>query len=240
MKQRKQASGFTLMESVIAIGIVAVLLTTFLAVFGPATQGIRRALSVQEADRLASALERELQILRPEDTGFETAFDKAFAWIEKSGEEDSAVFLYNYRADPAEITDGRMEPYETVADSPGEPGQDFILQAGIRRQGDSLLSDELEQVSGPVYYVNMIQLVFDDDSLTTGESGKIKDPHEGNAAVTDPDDYPEAVIAFSAEFYVLKSNSVNYVENLTITKTSDGRPENLGRPLFTRNLAVRR
>ncbi len=40
------------MESVIAIGIVAILLTTFLAVFGPATQGIRRALSVQEADRL--------------------------------------------------------------------------------------------------------------------------------------------------------------------------------------------
>ena len=31
---------------------VAILLTAFLAVFGPATQGIRRAISVQEADRL--------------------------------------------------------------------------------------------------------------------------------------------------------------------------------------------
>ncbi len=55
------------MESVIAIGIVAVLLTTFLAVFGPATQGIRRAISIQEADRLVSALEREMQVLRSDD-----------------------------------------------------------------------------------------------------------------------------------------------------------------------------
>ena len=44
------------MESVIAIGVVAILLTTFLAVFGPATQGIRRASSTQEADRLAATL----------------------------------------------------------------------------------------------------------------------------------------------------------------------------------------
>ena len=56
--------GFTLMETVIAIGVVAVLLTTFLAVFGPASAGIRRALSAQEAGRLTNSLERELSSLR--------------------------------------------------------------------------------------------------------------------------------------------------------------------------------
>ena len=79
------------MESVIAIGVVAVLLTTFLAVFGPASQSIRRAISNQDADRLQSALERELQILRegPDDE-FDTAFDKAFDWLLKSGDSTSA------------------------------------------------------------------------------------------------------------------------------------------------------
>ena len=56
--------GFTLMETVIAIGVVAVLLTTFLAVFGPAQSTIRRALSAQEAGRLTTSLERELSSLR--------------------------------------------------------------------------------------------------------------------------------------------------------------------------------
>ena len=238
MNERKQVSGFTLMESVIAIGIVAVLLTTFLAVFGPATQGIRRALSAQEADRLAEALVVELQVLRSEDQGYDSPFDKAFQWIEKSGEEDGAVFLYNYRGDPASIRNGRMEPYELEG---GEAGRDYILQAGIRRSGDLLLLEELKAVEGPVYSVNMLQLVFDDGKLITGEPGKIVDPHDGNKAASDPDEYPEAVIAFSAEFYVLKTNSVNYVENLKIEDDdADGRPDNLGRALFTRNLAVRR
>ena len=45
--------GFTLMETVIAIGVLAVLLTAFLAVFTPAAQGIRKAISAEDADRLA-------------------------------------------------------------------------------------------------------------------------------------------------------------------------------------------
>ena len=55
--------GFTLMETVIAIGVVAVLLTTFLAVFGPASSSIRRVLSAQEAGRLTTTLERELGLV---------------------------------------------------------------------------------------------------------------------------------------------------------------------------------
>jgi len=51
--------GFTLMETVIAIGVLAVLLTAFMAVFGPATRGVRRSINVQEADRLAATLEKE-------------------------------------------------------------------------------------------------------------------------------------------------------------------------------------
>ena len=86
---RPSRRGFTLMETVIAIGVVAVLLTTFLAVFGPASSSIRRALSAQEAGRLTTSLERELRTLRvgPDDA-YENSFHKAFEWIRDSGKPE--------------------------------------------------------------------------------------------------------------------------------------------------------
>lgn len=234
MTSKTQAKGFTLMESVIAIGIVAILLTTFLAVFGPATQGIRRAISVQEADRLASALERELQILRPKtDDDYDTAFDKAFEWIQASGSDGSEIFLYNYKGNAASMrSDGTMEPY---TDTEGEPGREYILQAGVRQAGDSELEDDLEGISGPLFYVKMTQLIFEGGSLTLGSPGKIEDPHNSGSAASSPDDYPEAVIAFNAQFYLLRSNSFAYASSFDPADT-----EVLGQPLFSRNLAVRR
>lgn len=236
-----KARGFTLMESVIAIGVVAVLLTTFLAVFGPASQSIRRSLSAQEADRLQSALERELQILREgTDSEFTTAFDKAFDWILNSGDAKSMVLLYNYRGKPTDIRpDGSLEPH-TAED--GQSGRDFILQPAVRRKGDAdpKLKADLEEVEGQIYYVRMTQLVFENGTLTDGEPGEIVNPHDGEPANTAAD-YAEGVIAFKAEFYALRSNSSNYIDNLKLTdEDGDGRPDSLGRPLFTRNLGVRR
>ncbi|MEN9974751.1 MAG: hypothetical protein RLZZ282_757, partial [Verrucomicrobiota bacterium] len=51
---------FTLIETVIAIGVLAVLLTGFMMVFAPAAAGIRSSLSLHEADRLSSTLEQEM------------------------------------------------------------------------------------------------------------------------------------------------------------------------------------
>lgn len=228
------------MESVIAIGVVAVLLTTFLAVFGPATQGIRRAISIQEADRLVSALEREMQVLRSDDDdSYKTAFDKAFEWIADADDTDKAVFLYNYRGDPSSITNGVMDAYTGEG---GEPGQDYVLQASVRRNGDTRMEEELKSLSGPVYYVNMRQLVFSADGLVpSDQTGSIVDPHNTGSKATDPDQYPEAVIAFSAQFYTLKSTSLNYIDRLDLDDdNNDGNPDSLGRALFSRNLAVRR
>lgn len=236
----KSTRGFTLMESVIAIGVVAVLLTTFLAIFGPASQSIRRALSGQEADRLQTALERELQILREgSDTGFDNAFDKAFDWILRSGEDQKAVLLYNYRGDPTSIRrDGSMEPYEGAE---GQSGKEYILQPAARRRDSQELEKDLEAVEGQVYYVAMTQLVFENGALTPGEPGKVADPHNSGESYDSADDYPEAVIAFSADFYALKSNDYKYISRLQLRDANgDGRPDALGLPLFSRNLAVRR
>lgn len=238
----KSARGFTLMESVIAIGVVAVLLTTFLAIFGPASQSIRRALSAQEADRLQTALERELQILREgTDSEYQTPFEKAFDWIKESTDPSNAVLLYNYRGDPTNIRpDGSLEPYRG---DEGQSGKDYILQPAVRRLSDSSQNFEkdLEEVEGQVYYVSMTQLVFENGGLIPGEPGKIVDPHNPGESYDSVGSFPEAVVAYNADFYALRSNSYEYIKQLDLADgNGDGRPDKLGLPLFSRNLAVRR
>ncbi|NNC88693.1 MAG: type II secretion system protein [Akkermansiaceae bacterium] len=246
MRQSMKQRGFTLMESVIAIAVVAVMLTTFLAVFGPASQGINAALSVQEADRLASTLERELQSTRDGD-GFDTSFEKAYAWIRgsaSSGDADTGggvVLLYNYRGDPSDRRgDGSMQPFTEAG---GVAGEDFILQSAVRRKDDLAVPEDLDAAEGRIFAVQMTQLVFDaDGKLVLGEPGKIIDPNSPDGSdITDPDQYPEAVIAVRASFYTLPANDwKNYVKDFKLELEANGNAKNIGAPLFTRNLGVRR
>jgi hypothetical protein len=114
----------------LAIAVVAVLLTSFLAVFGPATATIRRAVSAQDADRLVSALESELSTLRESERGVDrqTAFDKAFEWIQDSNSLSNAIVLFNYRGDTSEINDGELAPYTSEN---GAPGTDYTTQSAV-------------------------------------------------------------------------------------------------------------
>ncbi len=237
--------GFTLMETVIAIGVVAVLLTTFLAVFGPASSSIRRVLSAQEADRLTSALERELSALREgPDDDYDNFFHKAFEWIRDSGKPDKAILLYNYKGDPKKIrVDASLEPYSADV---GQSGKDFIRQPAVRRRGDAEkeLQADLEQVDGRVFYVRLTQMIYDNAGrepiLIPGTHGEIKGMHTHDP-VNAVETYPGAIIAYTADFYALKSNSYGYIEKLDLKdENGDGRPDTLGKPLFSRNLAVRR
>jgi prepilin-type N-terminal cleavage/methylation domain-containing protein len=59
-KHRKQPRGFTLVETVIAMGIIAVMITAFLAAFAPAVTSIRKSISSKDVNRLASTLEYEM------------------------------------------------------------------------------------------------------------------------------------------------------------------------------------
>lgn len=233
---RSPRQGFTLMETVIAIGVLAVLLTAFLAVFAPAAQGIRKAISVQEADRLAYTLERELVTLRSGDGDeYGTGFEKAYDWIIDSDNADRALLIYQYRGDPNQIrTDGTMEPYTGT----GVAGQDFVVQPVVRTKDSSLLEEDLRAIEGRVYTAQLTQLVFNGGELVKGDPGKIVDPtpDDGDAAGgTGVDSYPEAVIAFAAEFYVVPNASYKFIS----TKMNDA-TFNDAKPVFTRNLAVRR
>ena len=236
-------SGFTLIETVIAIGVLAVLLTGFLMVFGPAAAGVRRSLNVQEADRLASTLEQELVTLRggsSANTTMKTGFAKAYDWIRKSNSASDALLVYQYRGRFSKPmrADGTPEPEPDIKNK--LPGKDYVLQTMVRRKSDSLFLDDLKAVDGGVYVVKCTQLIFSGGQLKPGNAGSIVDPKGSSGsggASSSADDYPEAVIAFSADFYAMPSRSASYfASGGAFSKTFSS----LKKPVFTRNLAVRR
>ncbi len=219
------------METVIAIGVLAVLLTGFLAVFTPAAQGIRRSISSQQADRLASTLERELVTLRGGST-YTTGFDKVFDWIINSDTAADAVFVYQYRGNPSSLrSDGTPAPMASIT---GQPGEDYVVQSIARRLSDLELSADLSAIEGPVFFVKAKQLINSGGQMTPGAAGAIEDS-SGNSANT-PADYTDAAIALSAEFHSVPTKAFNYLSGPQFITRFDSAT----RPVFTRNLAVRR
>lgn len=224
------------METVIAIGVVAVLLTGFIVVFGPAAQGIKNAITVQVADSLTSALERDLVLMENKspylETQFPTGFDKAFDAIQNSDKNANAWIVYQYRAEPP--TAGEQNVYNQPG---GVAGKDYFVKAVARRVDDGRLSDELTAVEGSVYLVKMTQLVFGADGLEPGTAGTIRDPKDGGQPASSAENYPEAVIAFTADFYPMPSNSPAFY---TGGSGFSDAFQKTGKPMFSRNLAVRR
>ncbi|MFW2386635.1 MAG: PulJ/GspJ family protein [Akkermansiaceae bacterium] len=226
---------FTLAESVIALGILVVLITGFLAVFGPAANAIRRTLSAQEASRLQATLERELSTVRPgpDDGSYDSNFDKAFDFIATSHDQGRTVLIYNYRGSLLQNRDdGTAVPLE---DSSGIAGQDFIVQPMVRMLNDPFLEEDLESVIGRVYFVKMTQLIYEGDFLQVSDQvGKIYDPLDTSEDFTlNSREYPEAVIAFEAQFFLLPTRSFAYLQGAF-------NPEDFDRPVFRRNIAIRR
>lgn len=246
LKRLRRLRGFTLLETVIAIGVLAVLLTGFMVVFAPAAAGIRQSLNVQEADRLASTLEQELVNLRKGDESSLTSsggsaltgFDKAYDWISKSDKNGSAIFLYQYRGDKSAAvrSDNTPAPLEIIKDK--LPGEDYVVVSMARRMGDKEFLKDLKAVEGSVYLVKCTQLKFGTtgEGLILGTPGQIVDPKGTGAAGGSASTYPEAVIAFSADFFLMPSKSDKYYSGGAFA----AKFPNFKSPVFSRNLAVRR
>jgi prepilin-type N-terminal cleavage/methylation domain-containing protein len=264
--------GFTLMETVIAIGVLSVLLTSFMIVFMPAADGIKKSMTMQEADRLVSALEQELVTLRPNDedpdkygaggVNVKTGFDKAFSAIWKStgqisanldqGSADDCLLVYQYRADQQATprADGTLQPLASIKDKVA--GEDYTVTPMMRRVDDPLFLDEdLPAIEGTVYIVKCAQMVYVPDSgqfalqpvpapNPTGpkQRGNIYDPtpNSSHTAITDPSLYPDAVLAFAAEFYPVPSKAKGFFSGQGFADFY----ERSVKPTFTRNLAIRR
>lgn len=226
------------METVIAIGVLAVLLTGFVAVFTPATQGIRRSISSQQADRLASALERELVALRSGQSPATamTGFDKGLTWLKEGNDPSKAIFVYQYRGDPTSTRtdDGTPTPLAKIT---GQPGKDYIVQSMARRADDTKLKEDLAAIEGAIFFVKPTQLVFSGNQMILGTAGTIANPSGSTpATATTSADYTDAVIPFSAEFHSPPTKAYTYLTGTAFAT----RFANSKNPVFTRNLAIRR
>jgi len=239
--------GFTLVETAIAMGMVAVMISSFMVVFGPALRGIDKSLSAKEADRLTNALELELNELRNGET-YPTSFQKAFTWIPESN-QSAPVLIYQYRGNPNSVrADGTLNPYyendnryDPDPAEPGDtekaiPGKHYVIQTSVRRLGDSFHNSKIQaelypgNLVGKVYYAKMKQLVWNTSGkmVDTGDPEEIlvpQHPYPNTTIAT----YPEAVIAFKVEIYALPNVLYNTLN-----------PTNEGNPVITKNMAVMR
>jgi len=232
--------GFSLIETVIAIGVVAVLLSGFLIVFAPAAAGIKDSINSKAATRLVNTLEQELVSLRGADqiAAYGTGFDKAYDYIKESAGADpsNAILVYKYRASlsAARASDGTPEP---INDIDGLiPGEDFVVRNMMRRKSDPEFILDIPAIDGPVYLVKCTQLILSNaGQLEPATPGQIANAADPATAVPNPDDYNHAVVAFVADFYSLPSRGASFFNTQFETVFP-----NVKRPAFSRNLAVRR
>ena len=246
-KKSNQQHGFTLVETAIAMGMVAVMISGFMIAFGPAVQGINKSISVKEASRLSSALELEMGVVRNGET-YATAFDKAFWWIKQSTlDSKNPVLIYQYRGNPNSVrTDGTLNPYPYNAANPGIPGVNYVIQTSVRRLNDTFHNSKIQAelapgvLEGKVYYVRMTQLRYDTDPdgvmvmMDTTSVNTISNLYPTHTTRATPALYTEdAVLPFRAKFYEVNPPLWSYVD-------ATWSVANVGKPVYTRNMAVTR
>ena len=236
----KSFRGFSLIETVIAIGVVAVLLSGFLIVFAPAAAGIKDSINSKAATRLVNTLEQELVSLRGADqvTAFGTGFNKAYDYIKESAGADpnNAILVYKYRASLSanRASDGTPEPVNDVDNL--SPGEDYVVRNMMRRKGDPEFTLDIPAIDGPVYLVKCTQLILSNaGQLEPATAGQIANAADPATAVATPDEYNHAVVAFVADFYSLPSRGAAF-----FSSQFDAIFPDVKRPTFSRNLAVRR
>lgn len=265
MNLKTTRSGFTLMETILALFISAIGMGFFLAAFAPASIGIQKANSIQDAARLVHALEAELNSLRASEIEADTSnygdglgqyvnhFEKAFYWTTLDGVQDGSelIVAFNYRADAhgGVNADGLRSAYDPTTNSHIVDDADQLPVTVETRLVDmaTLLADSDElarfnQAVGTAFVVDLVQLVGD------ANSGSIS-PHTSSAEVIDPtntasaaitlgtDLYPSTSLMMQANFYLLKANAESYLRTIS-AEQQQSLSDALGKPIYSTQIGI--
>lgn len=237
--------GFTLVETLLAIGLVGVLLSLFLVVFVPARGMIRQALARQEAERITTVLRTELNTLRGSQqasqtaqtstpTSFITPFDKAFYWMQKCDKPGTAIVIFSYRADTREglRPDGTYPPLPANQNQPNGHSQLVTIACPM---DDPVHSKEIKDAVGNVFVVRMTELEQQPNGSfkVAPKPGTIKGAQSPERFIIEENNNLRgAIVYYRADFYIMAPPNPARYKNKPWKR--------LGRPAFSANLTFRR
>lgn len=237
--------GFTLVETLLAIGLVGVLLSLFLVVFVPARGMIRQALARQEAERITTVLRTELNTLRGNQqasqtaqtstpTSFITPFDKAFYWMQKCDKPGTAIVIFSYRADTREglRPDGTYPPLPANQNQPNGHSQLVTIACPM---DDPVHSKEIKDAVGNVFVVRMTELEQQPNGSfkVAPKPGTIKGAQSPERFIIgENNNLRGAIVYYRADFYIMAPPNPARYKNKPWKR--------LGRPAFSANLTFRR
>lgn len=237
--------GFTLVETLLAIGLVGVLLSLFLVVFVPARGMIRQALARQEAERITTVLRTELNTLRGNQqasqtaqistpTSFITPFDKAFYWMQKCDKPGTAIVIFSYRADTREglRPDGTYPPLPANQNQPNGHSQLVTIACPM---DDPVHSKEIKDAVGNVFVVRMTELEQQPNGSfkVAPKPGTIKGAQSPERFIIEENNNLRgAIVYYRADFYIMAPPNPARYKNKPWKR--------LGRPAFSANLTFRR
>lgn len=237
--KRWSHGGFTLMETLLALALVATLVSIFLVVFVPARGLVHKSLAQQDADRLVGVLKAEMKTIRADeratdkssDGKYVNGFDKGFYWLRKTREPDSAIVIFSYREDltKAPGPDGTRPAIPAKESVPGETSNLVTIACPI---DDKVHRKHIRDAVGPVFLVSMTHLEF-----KNGEWKENSKPGVVSGAGS-PEDYIKncaqreaggSCIFYRADFYMLNTPNPNIVKNKNWKK--------MGRPIFSATMS---
>lgn len=238
--------GFTIMETLLAIGIIAMLLGIFLTLFLPAKDMIRAALAREESERITSVLRSEMTTMRQNeipsasstkstDKKFISGFDKAFNWIQRSTRPGTTIVIFSYRADLSKPTrvDGSFPAVKVGRNTPAGSTALISMACPI---DEALHREDIMHAVGSVFLVRMTQLVEQKDgSFKLAKSpGRIEAAKTADSFVSgsNEDIAWGGVLFFQADFYLMSPPDPARYKKMSWAK--------MPRPIFSTNMSVRR
>lgn len=244
-KQRPLFCGFTLMETLLAIGLVSMLISIFLTILVPSRSLIQQALTKQESDRLVSVLRAEINTIRPHERSmdaqqsapgqYNTPFDKGFYWVLSSFRPETSIVIFSYRADTSKPlnNDGT---YPAIPANKAKPGKDSIITTIACPMNSPIHKKDIQYAVGPVFLVKLTQI----EQLNAGEFKLATSPGVISNSGSPEKFYSQentqwqwgGAIFCRADFYMMTPpNPARY----------KGRPwSRVGRPVFSANISFRR
>lgn len=196
----RSRAGFTLAEIVIALGLIALVVLAVLGVIGAARRQIERVIAVDQAIRLTPAVQYALDSRRSDNSGAgETEVQRFGRWMNVV-QNGTPLIAFSYRAEVPN-GDGSMNSGLGIprAFNPGSPaawvnarlGRDYIIYDTILTISEfkTFLGDPATR-SGAIVGQALVVTLSESPANPSGLAG------------TTVDNYPEAVVAAEAKFFI--------------------------------------